>query len=178
MSISYAVVIYFHRMMCNMKLNVRKPTYLLKYQIEVGNTAILISVVLQQKLVVLVCYKRQLNIDRTGEHPLKLIYRALKYAWNHTCPENCSAFTYWEEDIPPRIDLGKLKYSGPFTTEEVEDTKTLFHIILLLFSLLGFHLSGHGYSLIGVCLLLLKLYSQHAQTNGTGITVLFDQGSY
>ena len=66
--ISYAVVIYFHRMMCNMKLNVRKPTYLLKYQIEVGNTAILISVVLQQKLVVLVCYKRQLNIDRTGEH--------------------------------------------------------------------------------------------------------------
>ena len=56
------------------------------------------------------------------------------------------AFTYWENDIPPRIDLGKNKYGGPFTTEEVEDTKSFFHILLLLFSLLGFHLSGHGYS--------------------------------
>ena len=99
-------------------------------------------------LCVLVRYKRQLNIDRTGEHPLKLIYQVLRYAWNHTCPENRSAFTYWEEDIPPRIDLGKLKYGGPFTTEEVEDTKTFFRIILLLLSLLGFHLSGHGYSLL------------------------------
>ena len=71
----------------------------------------------------------------------------LRYAWNHTCPENRSAFTYWEEDIPPRIDLGKLKYGGPFTTEEVEDTKTFFRIILLLLSLLGFHLSGNSYSL-------------------------------
>ena len=40
----------------------------------------------------------------------------------------------------------KNKYGGPFTTEEVEDTKTFFSILLLLLSLLGFHLSGHGYS--------------------------------
>ena len=153
MSISYAVVMYFHRMMCNMKPNIRKSMYLLEHEIEVMNTAILISVGLQlvcacTGLCVLVRYKRQLNIDRTGEHPLKLIYRVLRYAWNHTFPENRSAFTYWEEDIPPRIDLGKLKYGGPFTTEEVEDTKTFFLIILLLLSLLGFHLSGHGYSLL------------------------------
>ena len=56
--------------------------------------------------------------------------------------------TYWEEDIPPRIDLGKLKYGGPFTTEEVEDTNDILLHHLLLFSLLGFHLSGHGYSLL------------------------------
>ena len=53
---------------------------------------------------------------------------------------------YWEEDIPPRIDLGKSKYGGPFTTEEVEDTKTFFSILQLLLSMIGFHLSGHGYS--------------------------------
>ena len=29
-------------------------------------------------------------------------------------PERRSAFTYWEEDIPRRIDLGKSKYGGPF----------------------------------------------------------------
>ena len=77
---------------------------------------------------------------------LTLIYKVLKYAWKHKFPENRSAFTYWENDIPPRIDLGKNKYGGPFTTEEVEDTKSFFRILLLLFSLLGFHLSGHGYS--------------------------------
>ena len=97
-------------------------------------------------LCVLLCFKKHFNIDRTGDHPLKLIYNVLKYAWNHKCPERRSAFTYWEEDIPPRIDLGKNKYGGPFTTEEVEDTKTFFRILLLLLSLFGFHLSGHGYS--------------------------------
>ena len=99
-------------------------------------------------LCLLVYYKKHFNIDRTGEHPLKLIYQVLNYAWKHKCPENRSAFTYWEEDIPPRIDLGKSKYGGPFTTEEVEDTKTFFSILLLLLSLLGFHLSGHGYSVL------------------------------
>ena len=63
-----------------------------------------------------------------------------------TSPVNRSAFTYWENDIPSRIDLGKNKYGGPFTNEEVEDTKTLFRILLLLFSLLGLHLSTNGFS--------------------------------
>ena len=96
----------------------------------------------------LVGFKRHLNIDRTGDHPLKLIYQVLRYVWKHKCPENRSAFTYWEEDIPPRIDLGKSKYGGPFTTEEVEDTKTFLRILVLLLSLFGYHLSGHGYSLL------------------------------
>ena len=153
--IIYAVQIYYHQCTSKLEVSLANNTipFLLGYQIDIANTTILFSVGLQLMcactgLCVLVRYKRQLNIDRTGEHPLKLIYRVLRYAWNHTCPENRSAFTYWEEDIPPRIDLGKLKYGGPFTTEEVEDTKTFFRIILLLLSLLGFHLSGHGYSLL------------------------------
>ena len=97
-------------------------------------------------LVVLIRYKKRLNIEKPGHNPLKLIYKVLKYAWKHKFPKNRSAFTYWENDIPSRIDLGKSKYGGPFTTEEVEDTKSFFRILLLLFSLLGFHLSGHGYS--------------------------------
>ena len=100
-------------------------------------------------LCLLIYYKKHFNIDQTGEHPLKLIYQVLKYAWKHKCPENRSAFTYWEEDIPPRIDLGKNKYGGPFTTEEVEDTKSFFSILVLLLSLFGFHLSGYGYSFMG-----------------------------
>ena len=99
-------------------------------------------------LFVLIRNKKRLNIEKPGHNPLMLMYKVLKYAWKHTFPENRSAFTYWENDIPPRIDLGKNKYGGPFTTEEVEDTKSFFRILLLLFSLLGFHLSGHGYSTV------------------------------
>ena len=51
--------------------------------------------------------------------------KVLKYSWNHKVPEHRSAFTYWEEDIPRRIDLGKNKYGGPFTNEEVEDTQDI-----------------------------------------------------
>ena len=98
-------------------------------------------------LCFLLCSKKHLAIDRTGQHPLKLIYMVLKYSWKHKCPERRSAFTYWEEDIPARIDLGKSKYGGPFTTEEVEDTKTFFRILLLLLAMVGFHLTDHGYSL-------------------------------
>ena len=98
-------------------------------------------------LCLLIRTRKHLSIERPGQNPLKLIHQVLKYAWNHTCPENRSAFTYWEEDIPPRIDLGKNKYGGPFTTEEVEDTKSFLRILFLLCSLLGFHLSGNGYSL-------------------------------
>ena len=99
-------------------------------------------------LVVLIRYKKEITIEAPGHsmNSLTLIYKVLKYAWKHKFPENRSAFTYWENDIPPRIDLGKNKYGGPFTTEEVEDTKSFFRILLLLFCLLGFHLSGHGYS--------------------------------
>ena len=90
--------------------------------------------------------KRHLYILRAGLNPFKNIYKVLKYSWNHKVPEHCSAFTYWEEDIPRRIDLGKNKYGGPFTNEEVEDTKTFLRILPLLLCLFGYHLAGDGYS--------------------------------
>ena len=42
----------------------------------------------------------------------------------------CSAFTYWENDIPSRIGLYKHKYGGPFTNEEVEDVLRLLIFII------------------------------------------------
>ena len=50
---------------------------------------------------------------------------------------NRSAFTHWENETPSRIDLGKQKYSGPFTEEEVEDTKTFWRIVTVLLSIFG-----------------------------------------
>ena len=97
-------------------------------------------------LVLLHKSKSHLYILKVGLNPFKKIYRVLKYSWNHKVPEHRSAFTYWEEDIPRRIDLGKNKYGGPFTNEEVEDTKTFLRILPLLLCLFGYHLAGDGYS--------------------------------
>ena len=74
-----------------------------------------------------------LIIDSEPKSPqsLKIIYRVLKFAAKHKAHLNRSALTDWEEDIPSRIDLGKSKYGGPFTTEQVEDVKTIVHLLVV-----------------------------------------------
>ena len=62
-------------------------------------------------------------------NPLKLIYQVLEYALKNKYPRLRSAFTYWEDKPYSRIDLGKNKYGGPFTIEQVEDVKTFFRIL-------------------------------------------------
>ena len=44
------------------------------------------------------------------DNPIKLIVRVLNYARKHKYPENCSALTYWEEEVPSQLE----KYGGPF----------------------------------------------------------------
>ena len=61
-------------------------------------------------------------------NPLKLILKVLWYAVKNKHPRQRSAFTYWDDRRYSRIDLGKSKYGGPFTTEQVEDVKTFFRI--------------------------------------------------
>ena len=56
----------------------------------------------------------------------------LNYARNNKYPRLRSALTYWEESAPSRLDLGKDKYGGPFTEEEVEDVKTVLRFCPLL----------------------------------------------
>ena len=72
-----------------------------------------------------------LIIEPKSPQSLKTIYHVLKFAAKHKAPLHRSAFTYWEENIPSRIDLGKLKYGGPFTTEQVEDVKTILRFLVL-----------------------------------------------
>ena len=72
-----------------------------------------------------------LIIEPKSPQFLKNIYRVLKFAAKHKAPLNRSALTYWEEDIPSRIDLGKSRYGGPFTTEQVEDVKTFFRLLVV-----------------------------------------------
>ncbi len=87
-----------------------------------------------------------LIIEPKSHQSLKIIYQVLKFAANHKAPLNRSALTYWEEDIPSRMDLGKSRYSGPFSTEQVEDVKTFFKVIIVAntigscFIIINFHI--------------------------------------
>ena len=75
------------------------------------------AVVATAVFLILCFEKKRFYIQKAGLNPFMKMYKVLKYSWKHKVPEHRSAFTYWEEDIPRRIDLGKNKYGGPFTNE-------------------------------------------------------------
>jgi peptide/histidine transporter 3/4 len=72
-------------------------------------------------------------------NPFRLVYHVIKYAAENKCPKQRSAFTYYEDYLPSRIDFGKRKYGGPFTTEQVEDVKTLFRSLLIAVVITAFY---------------------------------------
>ena len=90
--------------------------------------------------------KNYLNIEPVGINPVKQIIDVLKYAYHHKYPVRRSALSYYQNTYPSRIDFGKIQYGGPFTNEQVEDTKTVLRLLVLLASLFGFHLSSDGFS--------------------------------
>ncbi len=93
---------------------------------------------------IIVMYKAKncFDIHQVHINPLRKLSRVLWYAWKHKKPERRSAFTYWENTIPSRIDNGKQKYGGPFTYEEVENVKTFFRLLVLILSLYGCFLNS------------------------------------
>ena len=96
---------------------------------------IVLSIVLLIIVVLIVHYKKHwFIIDTARTNPYKLVYRVTKFAQQHKVPIHRSAFTYCEDDIPSGLDLGKSKYGGPFTTEEVENVKAFYGIFKILFA--------------------------------------------
>jgi peptide/histidine transporter 3/4 len=67
-------------------------------------------------------------------NPYKLVYKVTRYSYKHKTPVQRSAFTYCEDEVPAGLDLGKQKYGGHFTTEQVEDVKTFYGVLKVLFS--------------------------------------------
>ena len=91
-------------------------------------------------IALLCCYlcKRWLVIEPPSYNPFQTVFAVLKFASKHKNPINRSSLTYWEEELPSRVDLAKIKYGGPFTTEGVEDVKTLIRITIVLTFLWGY----------------------------------------
>ena len=78
--------------------------------------------------------------ESVTQNPFKLVYSVVRYVIKHKHPECRSAFTYCEDEPPSRVDFGKSKYGGPFTTERVEDVKTFLRLIGVMF--VGTMMSG------------------------------------
>ncbi len=95
-----------------------------EYEIAFLLCSLLNTVLLSATLCSNFLLRGWLTIEPEGSNPLKPFCGILKFAAKHKIPVRRSAFTYWEEEKPSRIDLGKTKYGGPFTNEQVEDVKT------------------------------------------------------
>ena len=79
--------------------------------------------------------KKWFVINEKCSNPYQLVHRVTRFAKQHKFPVHRSAFTYCEDEIPSGLDLGKTKYGGPFTTEQVEDVKVFYGILKILLSI-------------------------------------------
>ena len=97
-------------------------------------------------------------LEPPGVNPYKLVYRVVKFAYQHKVPLRRSAFTYCDEESPTRLDVGKHKFGGPFTTEQVEDVKAFWGILKVLITM------GPGFLLQTVMQTLLPAFASHSNT--------------
>ena len=111
-------------------------------------------------------FSNRLIKEPVTQNPFKLIYKVVRYAIKTKHPQQRSAFTYWEDDPPSRMDFGKIKYGGPFTTEQVEDVKilikTLGTILVVCFIVsTGFNFLEYEF----YATYLTKLFGKHHTEN-------------
>lgn len=84
----------------------------------------------------LFCCKQWLHHQKEIKNPLSLVVKVIGFARKAKYDPHQSAFTI-NKDPPPRLDLAKLRYGGPFTSTQVEDVKTFYRLLLILFSMIG-----------------------------------------
>ena len=99
-----------------------------------GETSWLVQSLIQAScMTIAICldyiFQNWLLIEPGSGNPIKIASQIIKFARTHTFPQQRSALTYWEEEIPSGVDLAKRRYGGPFTTEQVEDAKSLGRIL-------------------------------------------------
>ena len=140
----------------------------------IGDVLILIFMVLTTVLLVVslvFAFRRKhwFIIDNGRINPYKMVYNVSKFAKQHKVPIHRSAFTYCEDELPTGLDLGKRKYGGPFTTEEVEDVKVFYGILKVLLSL------GPTFFLYIASDPALQWYVQHTYYAGRNAAYVYEE---
>ena len=121
-------------------------------------TFIIILLLLTVSLCVVHHRKLWFLLEPAGVNPYKLVYRVVKFAYQHKVPLRRSAFTYCDEESPTRLDVGKHKYGGTFTTKQVEDVKAFWGILKVLITI------GPAFLLQTVMKSLPPLFAKHGNT--------------
>ena len=96
--------------------------------------SLLICVCLTLALLLMISFNKFLR-EPPPKYSFKLIYKVIKYSIVTKHPRCRSAFTYCEDELPSRIDFDKSKYGELFTTEQVEDVKTLLRFLPLILTI-------------------------------------------
>ena len=120
------------------------------------------------------CFHNYYKLVGTQKNnPYKIVYNVLKYALYHKSPENRSAFTYWDNKIPSRVDLGKSKYGGPFSEEDVKNVKTFWRIVAVLLSTFGLFIPYYQVITSGVMRYINTFEGATTALNGHGSSALW-----
>lgn len=106
----------------------------------------------------------------TNGNPLQQIAKILRHIATSPKTQRVPSAVRHELDMGhlSRLDLAKLRYGGKYATEEVEDVKTFFRMVVLLCSV-GFpvfsyagvskiHLSSYIIHTASICILLLQVF--------------------
>ena len=135
---------------------------------------IICSFLLIVLLVVIGCNRYLFYTEPGQGNPYKSVMNVLTFAWKHKyLSHKRSAYTYCDDFIPSRLDFGKERYGGPYSTEQVEDVKTLLRIVLVLLvvgsvyvlnvsnelyglPLIGLHISHKGKNFCNLRFILLE----------------------
>ena len=93
--------------------------------------------ILTSVLIIFFLSKKKISFftENIGENPYKLVTGTIFFAMRHKVPISRSAFTYCENEHISRIDFGKKRYGGPYTTEQVEDVKVFLNMVKILFAM-------------------------------------------
>ena len=94
------------------------------------------SVCITLALSIYFLFQHCLLKEPAAGNPFTTIFHVLNYARKHQYARFRSAFTYWDGERPSRIDFAKMRYGGPFLTEQVEDVKTFYRMLSVLATLL------------------------------------------
>ena len=138
--------IYWHFLSCVLPVLTvgTMHCFLLRYNLETVYTIINLLFIVFTVFVAIggqYLFKRSLETSDVITNPIKVLVKVLNYARKNKQPTNRSALTFWLEDYPPRLDVGKEKYGGPFSEEEVEDVKTTLRMAPLLVCVSGYSFS-------------------------------------
>ena len=124
-------------------------------------------IVLFMLVFVISLWKRHwFNVETRHQNPCSIILKILNFARKHNHALQRSAFTFTDNEKPSRLDFAKAIYGGPFTTEQVEDTKTFFKILMVLLALGPIFTIDVPSSYLGFMLFSLHMGNAHANLYG------------